>query len=97
MAGVAGRRSWRRASAALSLILLLACLFAGAPVAGAQGDRTALTPEQTKTLGAMLELMQQSDKANGEGKTDAAIELMTRARGGREGFRRSPLQRRPVA
>lgn len=80
MTGVADRRSWRRVAASWSLLLLLACLFAGAKAVAARAqDGQALTPEQTKTLGAMLELMQQSDKSTAEGKIDAAIELMTRA------------------
>jgi CHAT domain-containing protein/Tfp pilus assembly protein PilF len=61
-------------------LLLLIMLSAAAPAgASAQSDSTAMRPEQTKTLGVMLELMQQSDKSNAEGKTDAAIELMKRA------------------
>jgi CHAT domain-containing protein/Tfp pilus assembly protein PilF len=78
MTGVAEKRS-RRRSVAARLLLLITLLIAASAEASAQSDSTAMSPEQTKTLGAMLELMQQSDKANAEGKTDAAVELMRRA------------------
>lgn len=81
MTGVTERRSRRRWTLAARRWLLLILLLPGAmtTTASAQADRTALTPEQTKTLGVMLELMGQSDKLNGEGKVDAAIEAMLRA------------------
>ncbi|MDQ1610092.1 MAG: hypothetical protein QOG00_23 [Pyrinomonadaceae bacterium] len=84
MAGVAWSRSWRRRGAASlsSLLLVLVCLFAGAAAAqtgsSAQSQRP-ITPEQSKALGEMLELMQQSDKLRDEGKLDAALEALTRA------------------
>ncbi|HEY9402905.1 MAG TPA: tetratricopeptide repeat protein [Pyrinomonadaceae bacterium] len=75
---MAEKKSRRPGSAAR--LLLLALLLSLVPAtASAQSDPAAMTPEQTKTLGMMLELMQQSDKLNAEGKIDAAIEALTRA------------------
>jgi len=81
--GVAEKKS-RPSGSAARLLLLLALLFPVVTLtAGAQqGDpaaATAMTPEQAKTLGVMLELMGQSDKLNAEGKIDAAIESMKSA------------------
>jgi CHAT domain-containing protein/Tfp pilus assembly protein PilF len=77
MAGETKRRRYRRA-AALCLMLGL-WLSVAAAVAHAQSAPQQLTPEQTKALGEMLELMQQSDKLRDGGKLDDAIGAMTRA------------------
>src|SRR5918997_1459897 len=71
--GTKSRRYWwaQAASLCLMLGLLLSCAVA------AHGGQQ-MTPEQTKALGEMLELMQQSDKLRTEGKLDAAIDAMTR-------------------
>jgi CHAT domain-containing protein/tetratricopeptide (TPR) repeat protein len=79
MTGVAEKRNRRPTPVARLLVLVLLLPVAHAAAVAQQSDPTAITPEQTKTLGTMLELMQQSDKLNAEGKTDAAIELMKRA------------------
>ena len=79
MTGAAQKKSRRPGSAARLLLLILLLPVAPAMTAVAQSDQTAMTPEQTKTLGVMLELMQQSDKLNAEGKIDAAIESMKSA------------------
>jgi CHAT domain-containing protein/tetratricopeptide (TPR) repeat protein len=79
MTSATEERSGLRTSAARFLLLILLLSFAHAPTASAQSEPTAMTPEQTKTLGVMLELMQQSDKLNAEGKIDAAIESLKRA------------------
>lgn len=63
---------------AMVLCLTLGLLLPGA-VARAQSAPQQLTPEQSKALGEMLELMQQSDKLRDGGQLDAAIDAMTRA------------------
>jgi CHAT domain-containing protein/Tfp pilus assembly protein PilF len=73
-------RSRCRLKTAAALLLMLVLLSAGAAVR-AQSGPPQVTPEQTKALGEMLELMQQSDKLSEGGKFDAAIEAMTRALG----------------
>jgi CHAT domain-containing protein/Tfp pilus assembly protein PilF len=60
----------------LGLSLLLSCALS--PAVRAQGGQQP-TPEQTKALGEMLELMQRSDKLRDEGKLGAASEALTRA------------------
>ena len=82
MAIVTERRRCRRAllsASSPSLVLgLLLLLWSGAVAARAQSGQQ-VTPEQTKALGEMLELMGQSDKLRDAGKLDAAIETMARA------------------
>ncbi|HLL72693.1 MAG TPA: tetratricopeptide repeat protein, partial [Pyrinomonadaceae bacterium] len=76
MAGETERRRFRR-EAAVVLFLMLGLLSSGAVAAHAQSSQQ-MTPEQSKALGEMLELMQQSDKLRAEGKLDEAVEAMTR-------------------
>ncbi|HEV7902630.1 MAG TPA: tetratricopeptide repeat protein [Pyrinomonadaceae bacterium] len=71
--GTNSGRGWRAAV----LCLVLGLLFS--TVAHAQSAPRQLTPEQSKALGEMLELMQQSDKQRDGGQPDAAIDAMTRA------------------
>jgi CHAT domain-containing protein/Tfp pilus assembly protein PilF len=73
--GTKSGRCWR----ATSLCLVLGLLLSGVVAAHAQSAPSQLTPEQSKALGEMLELMQQSDKLRDAGKLDDAIEAMTRA------------------
>lgn len=65
--------------ASLSVVVSLLLLSGAQTTARAQSGQPQMTPEQTKALGEMLELMQQSDKLRDEQKLDAAIDAMTRA------------------
>ncbi|HYP02451.1 MAG TPA: tetratricopeptide repeat protein [Pyrinomonadaceae bacterium] len=82
MAGETRRRRFRRAATSIAMLLLLMhglWLPGAVRVAAARAESgQQITPEQTRALGEMLELMQQSDKLREEGKLDAAIEAMTR-------------------
>jgi CHAT domain-containing protein/Tfp pilus assembly protein PilF len=77
--GTERRRCWRAMLLAAWLSLVLGLSSSGAGAAYAQSAPSQLTPEQSKALGEMLELMKQSDKLRDAGKLDDAIEAMTRA------------------
>ena len=73
--GTNNGRGGRVATAVLCLLLGLLLSGAAAHAQSGQG----VTPEQSKALGEMLELMQQSDKLRDAGKLDDAIDAMARA------------------